>query len=51
MAVYTGGVFFGAGKNDYEETISWQTMIGYFFFSAIACMMTNLLPVSLVFPL
>jgi hypothetical protein len=51
LAIYTGGVYFGAGRKNYEDVINWQTMVGYFFFLAISCMMSTLSPISLVFPL
>jgi ABC-type multidrug transport system permease subunit len=50
LAVYIGGLYFNAGKQDYTDTIAWQTIVGYFFFQAIGNMMASLTPVSLIFP-
>lgn len=50
LGIYTGGLYFNAGKKDYTDPIGWSTMVGYFFFIAISFMMGSLSPVTLVFP-
>ncbi len=50
LGIYTGGLYFNAGKQDYTDPIGWSTMVGYFFFIAISYMMGSLSPVTLVFP-
>ncbi len=50
LAIYTGGLYFNAGKQSYTETVSWYSIVGYFFFLSISHMMASLSPVTLVFP-
>lgn len=50
LAIYTGGLYFNAGRKDYTDQINWAAIVGYFFFLAISSMMSSLSPVTLVFP-
>lgn len=35
MAVFTGGLYFNAGRYDYTDTLRWNTITGFLFFSLI----------------
>lgn len=50
LALYIGGVYFDTGRRDYTTQANWVAIIGFFFFTAIASLMSALAPISLVFP-
>jgi hypothetical protein len=35
MAIFTGGLYFNAGRYDYADSLRWNTIIGFLFFSTI----------------
>ena len=51
MGLYVGGVYWGAGREDYTVQIQWLAIAGFFFFMAITSLMSALAPVALVFPM
>jgi ABC-type multidrug transport system ATPase subunit len=51
MSIYTGGLYFNAGRKDYTNTINWYAIIGYMFFVAMDLYMQAMIPVAITFPL
>lgn len=50
MAVFTGGLYFDAGRYDYTDVLRWNTITGYLFFALIDLFFQAMMPVALVFP-
>jgi hypothetical protein len=50
LGLYVGGLYFDLGERDYTQNISWFAVTGFFFFHNIACFMSCLSPITLVFP-
>jgi hypothetical protein len=50
LGIYVGGLYFSAGRQSYTDIIPWATITGFLFFINISSMMSQLAPVTLVFP-
>lgn len=50
MSIYTGGLYFNAGRGDYKDTIQWYAIIGYLFFVSMDLFMQAMMPVTISFP-
>jgi hypothetical protein len=52
LAVYSSGVFFNiTSDGNYTDDKVWSGIVGFFFFTSIASLMTTLNPMSIVFPI
>jgi ATP-binding cassette, subfamily G (WHITE), eye pigment precursor transporter len=51
LGVYIGGLFFSAGRQDYNSALHWSAITGFLFENNILNMMSSLTPISVVFPL
>jgi len=51
MSIYTGGLYFSAGRVDYTNSINWFAITGYLFFISMDLFMQSLMPVALTFPM
>lgn len=50
ISIYTGGLYFNAGRADYTETIQWYAITGYLFFVSMDLFMQAMMPVTITFP-
>jgi len=50
MAIFTGGLYFNAGRYDYTDQTRWTTITGYLYFCIIDLYFQAMMPVALVFP-
>jgi len=50
MAIFTGGLYFSAGRSDYTDKLQWNTIAGYMFFTVVDIFFQAMTPVALVFP-
>lgn len=51
MSVYTGGLYFNAGRQNYLDVISWYAIVGYMFFVSMDLFMQAMMPVTITFPI
>jgi hypothetical protein len=51
LAIYTAGLYFGAGRQDYNDVINWYAIVGYLFFVAMDLFMQAMLPATVTFPM
>lgn len=51
VSIYTGGLYFNAGRKDYMDVINWNAITGYLFFISMDLFMQSLMPTTLTFPL
>ena len=51
IALFLGGIYFGAAERDLTVTDQFNTVAGFMFFLAINQFMTSLSPISIAFPL
>lgn len=51
MSIYTGGLYFNAGRQDYTSIIPWYAITGYLFFVSMDLFMQAMMPVTITFPL
>jgi hypothetical protein len=50
ISIYTGGLYFNAGKADYTGVIQWHAITGYLFFLSMDLFMQAMMPVTITFP-
>ena len=50
ISIYTGGLYFNAGRGNYADTIQWSAIAGYLFFVSMDLFMQAMMPVVISFP-
>jgi hypothetical protein len=50
LTIYVGGLYYGAGREDYTDRAHWNTIAGFLFFITIDTLFQTLVPITLVFP-
>lgn len=50
LTIFTGGLYFNAGKADYTTPIGWNTITGFLFYIILDIFFQALTPIALVFP-